>query len=153
MYYLAICFSLSTYIYLSVLRSVDLQVELAFHTCRFNQSWIQNIWKTDCRKFQKAKLEFAACWQLFVASIYIVLITIHRASQLALVVKNSPANARDIRDTGLIPGSGRSPGGGHGSPLQYSSLENPMDREAWQATVHRAAQSQTRLKQLSTQHT
>ena len=49
-------------------------------------------------------------------------------SQVALVVKNPPANAGDIRDAGPIPGSGRSPGGGHGSPLQYSCLENPMDR-------------------------
>ena len=52
------------------------------------------------------------------------------------MVKNLPANAGDAGDTGLIPGSGRSPGGGNGSPLQYSSLENPMDREAWWATVH-----------------
>ena len=55
-----------------------------------------------------------------------------RASQVALVVKNLPANAGDIRDTGLIPGSGKSPGEGHGNPLQYSYLENPMDRGAWQ---------------------
>ena len=54
-----------------------------------------------------------------------------RASQVALVVKNPPANARDIRDVGLIPGLKRSPGGEHGNPLQYSCLENPMDREAW----------------------
>ena len=47
-----------------------------------------------------------------------------------LVVKNLPANARDIRDIGLIPGSGRSPGGGHGNPLQYSCLENSVDRGA-----------------------
>ena len=65
------------------------------------------------------------------------------------MVKNLPANARDIRDAGLIPGSGRSPGGGHGNPLQYACLENPMDRGAWQATVHEIAKSQTRLKQLS----
>ena len=50
---------------------------------------------------------------------------------------------------GLIPGSGRSPRGGHGNPLQYSCLENPMDRGAWQATVHRITKSQTQLKQLS----
>ena len=62
----------------------------------------------------------------------------------------APANAgRDRRDTGLIPVSGRSPGGGHGNPFQYSCLENPMDREAWWATVHRVAKSRTRLKQLS----
>ena len=57
-------------------------------------------------------------------------------------VKNSPANAGDIRDTGLIPVSGRSPGEGHGNPLQYSCLENPMDRRAWQGTVLRVAKSQ-----------
>ena len=64
-------------------------------------------------------------------------------SQVALVVKNLPANAGDIRDTGSIPGLGRSPGGGHGRPLQYSCLENPMDRGAWQATVDRVTESDT----------
>ena len=57
------------------------------------------------------------------------------------MVKNLPANSGDIRDTGLIPGSGRSPGGGQGSSLQYSCLENPMDRGARWATVHRVATS------------
>ena len=57
------------------------------------------------------------------------------ASQVALVVKNLSANAGDTRDEGSIPGSGRSPGEGHGNPLQYSRLENPMDRGAWQAMV------------------
>ena len=61
-----------------------------------------------------------------------------------------PANARDVRDMGSIPGSGRSPGGGHGNPLQYACLENPMDKEAWQVTVPRVTKSQTGLKQLST---
>ena len=65
------------------------------------------------------------------------------ASQMALVVKNPPANAGGIKDMGLIPGLGRSPGGGHGSPLQYSCLVNPMDRGAWWATVHRVAKSWT----------
>ena len=71
-----------------------------------------------------------------------------RASQLALVVKNLPASAGDIKDAGLISGSGRSPQGGHGNPLQYSCLENPTDREAWWATVHRITKSWTRLKRL-----
>ena len=57
------------------------------------------------------------------------------ASQVRLVVKNLSANAGDIRDVGLIPGWGRPPGGGHGSPLQSSCLENPMDRGAWWDTV------------------
>ena len=60
---------------------------------------------------------------------------------MALVVKNLPANAGDRRDAGLIPGSERSPEGGHGSPLQYSCLENPMDRGVWQALVHKIAES------------
>ena len=71
------------------------------------------------------------------------------ASQVTLVVKYLPANAGDITDTDSIPGLGRSPGGGHGNPLQYSCLENPMDRGAWQATVHRVTKSQTWLKWLS----
>ena len=57
--------------------------------------------------------------------------------------KNPPANAGDIRDVGLIPGSGRSPGGVHGNPLQYSCLGNLMDRGAWRATVHRGAELDT----------
>ena len=61
------------------------------------------------------------------------------ASQVALVVKNLPANTGDAREVGSIPGSGRSPGEGNGNPLQYSCLENPMDRGAWRATVHRVA--------------
>ena len=69
------------------------------------------------------------------------------------MVKNPPASAGDVRDLGSITGSGRSPGGGRGNPLQYSCLENPMDREAWQATIHRIAQSWTQLKQLSTNNT
>ena len=59
------------------------------------------------------------------------------------MVKNLPAKAGDIRDTGVIPGLGRSPGGGHGNPLQYSCLENPMDRRAWQATAYWVAESDT----------
>ena len=66
------------------------------------------------------------------------------------MVKNLPARAGDLRDSGSIPGSGRSPGGGDGNPLQYSCLENHMDRGAWWAMIHRVAKSQTRLKQLST---
>ena len=73
-----------------------------------------------------------------------------RASQLALVVKNPPASDRDVKDIGSIPGSGRFSGGGHGNPLQCSFMENPTDRGAWWATVHRVAKSQIRLKQLST---
>ena len=59
------------------------------------------------------------------------------------MVKNLPANAGVIRDVGSVPGLGRSPGGGHGNPLQYSCLENPMDRGAWQAMVYEVTKSQT----------
>ena len=59
------------------------------------------------------------------------------------MLKNLPANAGDVRDVGSIPGLGRSPEAGNGNPLQYSCLENPMDREAWQDTVHGVTKSQT----------
>ena len=72
-----------------------------------------------------------------------------QASQVALVVKSHPANAGDIRDLSSIPGLGSSPGWEHGNPLQYSCLENPMDRRAWRSIVHRVAKSQTQLKWLS----
>ena len=62
------------------------------------------------------------------------------------MVKNPPANAGDARDMGLIPGLGRSPGGGHGYPLRYSRLENPMNRGAWQATVHEVARVMSLLR-------
>ena len=62
---------------------------------------------------------------------------------MTLVVKNPPANAGDIRDLGSVPGLGRSLGGGHGNPLQYSCLENPMERGACWATVHSVTQSRT----------
>ena len=65
--------------------------------------------------------------------------------------KNLSANSGGIRDAGSIPGSRRSPGGGNGKPLQYSCLENPMDKGAGWATVHGVAKSWTRLKQLSRQ--
>ena len=57
------------------------------------------------------------------------------------MVKNLPANVGDVRDTRSIPGLGRTPGGGHGNPLQYSCLENSMDRGGWRATVYRVAKS------------
>ena len=64
-------------------------------------------------------------------------------SQVALVIKNLPAKAGDIRDVGSIPGSGRSPGGGNGNPVQYSCLENPMDRGTWWVTGHSVTKSRS----------
>ena len=65
------------------------------------------------------------------------------------MVKNMPANGGDIRDVGSIAGSGRSPGGGNGNPLQYSCLENPMDKRAWWAMVYRVTKSWIQVKRLS----
>ena len=62
---------------------------------------------------------------------------------MMLVVKNTPANAGDIKDAVSVPGWGRFPGGAHGNPLQYPCLENPMDRGAWQDTVHRVTETDT----------
>ena len=70
-------------------------------------------------------------------------ITVLWSSQMALVVKKPPANAGDIRDAGLIPGLGRSPGEGNSNPLQYSFLENSMDRGAWWVTIHGVIKSDT----------
>ena len=69
--------------------------------------------------------------------------------KVMLVVKNLPDNAGDTRDVGLIPGLGRCPGGGPGNPLQYSCLENPIDRGAWRATVPGVTKGWTQLKGLS----
>ena len=79
--------------------------------------------------------------QLWAESQHIFLKDFLEYSCLGTVVKNSPAHAGDARDMGLIPGSGRSLGGGNGNPLQYSCLENSMDREAWWATVHGVTRS------------
>ena len=87
-------------------------------------------------------------WQLnyIVSSLW----SMKQASHMALVVKNPPANAGDVRDVGLIPGSRRFPREGHGNPLQYSCLENHTDRRAWRATINCVAQSWTQLKRLCT---
>ena len=77
------------------------------------------------------------------------LLNTHWGFQVALVLKNLPVKAGDIRDASSIPGLGRYPGEGHSNPLQYSCLENPRDSGAWWAAVYGVAQSQTRLKQLS----
>ena len=67
------------------------------------------------------------------------------ASQVVLMVKDPPASAGDARDAGSIPGLGRSPGEGNGNPLQHPCLENPMDRGAWRAAVHRVTESRTQM--------
>ena len=93
-------------------------------------------------------------WLLYGQLLWLVgqyfFLSFHQASQ---VVKNPLANAGDVRYVGLFPGLGRFPGGGHGNLLQNSCLENPMDRGAWWAAVHRVAKSQTQLSNFTHTHT
>ena len=105
-------------------------------------SLLQGIFLT-----QELSQGFLHCRQIFLPVELPGTLTVqHRASQVALVVKNPHAHAGDVRDRGLISGSGRSPGGGHGNPLQYSYLENPLDRGAGWATLHRVTKSRTQLQ-------
>ena len=109
---------------------------------------IENYSKQRCIFLSQAlgvEIKFSLHLSRFEFCYYIMTLRHHklRASRLVLVVKNSPPNAGDTREVGLIPGLGRPPEGGHGNPLQYSGLENPMDRGAWQTTVHGFAKSQT----------
>ena len=85
-------------------------------------------------------LEFSYLWEGFLGIFCLTVRGGLKASQVALMVKNSPVKAGDIRDVGLIPGLGRSPGGGHGNLLQYSRLEN-LVRGAWLVMVHRITAS------------
>ena len=103
------------------------------------------------RTIEQATPEISATagQELSLGSAYFLLLP-REVFQVVAVVKNPPANAGDGSDEGSIPGSGRSPGGGHGNPFQYSCLEYPMDKGAWRARVHRVTKSWTRLKR---QHT
>ena len=95
-------------------------------------------------------------WSVSILYVYIWAHTIHTHTRVytgfpgSTSGKEPTCQSGDVRDAGSIPVLGRSPGGGHGNPLQYPWLENPLDREAWWATVHRVAKSQTQLKWLST---
>ena len=99
--------------------------------------------RTQTRKQNRGKVEGIGPHRVTVCNHLDLLVG---ASQVLLVLKNLPANAGDIRDADSMPGSGRAPGGEHGNPLKYFCLENPMDRGAWWATVHRIAKSRTQLK-------
>ena len=120
---MALCGEPGSYFWGSV--SVKTSSSMAFHVCVSYHPWLKQIPGT----FKNTYLP----------------ISCNRASQMALVVKNSHANAGDVRDMGSIPGLRRSPGEGNGNPLQYSCLENSMDRGVWQATVYGAAKSHTQL--------
>ena len=94
----------------------------------------------------KLKFELMSKWKKKKSSFFLLF---YRASQVVLVIKNLPANAGDIRDVGSVPGLERSSWGGHGNPIQYSCLENPMGRGTWWATVHGVAKSRIQLKRFS----
>ena len=100
--------------------------------------------------FSLIYIELATYRNTYKCCIYLCVIIHTWASQVAQWVKNLPTNAGDTEGTGSAPGYGRSPRGGHGNPLQYFFLEDPMDRGTWWATVHRVLKSQPRLKRLST---
>ena len=91
--------------------------------------------------FQVVNYHLSLFWQFFFD--WSIVDIQYGSPQVELVVKNPPENAGDVRGTGLIPRSGRSLGGGHGNPLHYSCLENPLDRAAWWATVHGVSKIQT----------
>ena len=100
----------------------------------------------ECSTLIKKKIQLSKDEEKsFFNSIYLHNLSLHCASQAALVVKNLPDNTGDAKDTGLIPGSGRSPGEGNGNPLQYFCLENSMGREIWRATAHGVANRWTKL--------
>ena len=107
----------------------------------------EGLWSRE-RQERKAWGEGKPSWMLGVG--FEVCIGVHQGSQVALVVKNPPANAGDTKDMGSILGLRRYPGEGSGNPLQYSCLENPMNRGTWLAVVHRVTDSQTRQRRLST---
>ena len=98
------------------------------------------IWEAILFYSQFNHVENIKCQQVLLL-FYLLTVTCFWTSQVGLVVKNPPAYEGDKRDMGLILGLGRPPGGGHGNPLQYCFLENPMDREAWKATIHRLTMS------------
>ena len=125
---------------------------ILFHPCmscslyHILESFIISTYSTILL-FLKVVLFFILWWQY----IYLKSNQLIGTSQVAPVVKNPPANAGDTRDVNSIPGPGRSPGEGCGNPLQYSCLENHMDREAWWVTVHEVTKSQKQMKQASKQ--
>ena len=120
--------------------------------------WVQSLGREDPLEKEMATHSSILVWKIPWADMPGRLLSVHgvtksrtRLSNFTLLhflvpmVKNSPANAGDIRDVGSVPGLRRSPGGGHGNPFQYSCLENPMGRGTCWATVHRVAKSWTWL--------
>ena len=125
------CFSFQAFPSSSIPRAPAMYVSQT--PLQLHYPWGKNIYSWTCM----------TCIHKCVVCICVRLYLVQMAG---LVVKNPPADAGDARNAGSIPGSGRFPGGGHGSPLQHSCLENPMDRGARRATVYGVAQSWTQLR-------
>ena len=129
-------------------------LDLWFRECRLPSAWTNEEKKarlgselTTRELWMESRPEIMGT---YIAAATINIFERNWGEKVALAAKNLPASAGDLRDAGSIPGSGRSPGGGHGNPLQYSCLEHPMDRGAWQVIAYSVAKSQTWLKWLST---
>ena len=137
----------------SLAREDPLEEHMAPHSSilAWRIPWAEEPGRLQSMGLQRVGHDWATSISIIYLSIFPYIYIAIWASKVALVVKNLPVNAGDIRDVDLIPGLGKSPGGGHGNPLQYSCLKNPMDRGAWQTTVHGVTKSWTWLKRLSTQ--
>ena len=131
-------FSLSDFLH-SAWQSLDLSTTLQMAQF-YSFLWLSNIPLYICTTSSLS----IPCWWTF---------RLLPCLQVALVVKNLPTNERDVREVDSISESERYPGGGHGNPLQYSCLENPMDRGAWQATVHRVTRVEYNWSYLVHMHT
>ena len=135
--------TLSVYVMFRKNSNLMVEVKIRLTWGRIVTTWVYRhvFWEVSDILFLNLRIIIMVCSDL------------NQSSQVVLMVKNLPANAGDTRDACSIPRLGRFPGEGHGNPHQYSCLDNPMDRGAWQATVHRVAKSRTRLSDFTHTHT
>ena len=118
-----------------------------YDTCFSLPDLLHSVWQTLRQSTAQQMTQFVTFygWVIFLCNVPHLWV-----SRVVLVVENPPADGREVKDSGSVPGSGKCPGGEHGNPLQYSCLENPVDRGAWWLMVHRVTKSWTQLKRIST---
>ena len=118
-----------------------------YDTCFSLPDLLHSVWQTLRQSTAQQMTQFVTFygWGIFLCNVPHLWV-----SRVVLVVENPPADGREVKDSGSVPGSGKCPGGEHGNPLQYSCLENPVDRGAWWLMVHRVTKSWTQLKRIST---